>query len=212
MGDSDTVGYGNLSVSRDCTGGEVFFLTDAQAAYGPQVASHFDAEYQTLAISGIGVVRNHGGDNPAPTMPALYPPTPAEAASIADWSPEVVVSTLGSNDFATPLAPGEAWPDPAALQRDFVTNYGRFVKMLRSRYPDALLVLISIKGYEADYLEAHSQVLEELRSGGEDNIVLGVLPEMDRTGCHRHPSRKDHRMLADETIALIEAQPNVWRD
>src|SRR5436190_1638011 len=54
IGDSHTVGYGNTSKTRDCTQDDVWSTTDSSAAFGPQVARHYDADYQINAISGRG--------------------------------------------------------------------------------------------------------------------------------------------------------------
>ena len=84
IGDSDTVGYGNLSPSRDCTAEEVIELTDTQDAYSPRVGQHFQADYETIARSGIGVVRNYAGMQAGRTMPLLYPRAlPGEITPVA---------------------------------------------------------------------------------------------------------------------------------
>lgn len=215
IGDSDAVGYGNVSSSRDCAGGEVFFLTDTQKAFGPRVARYFDADYQIIAVSGIGLVRNYGGVNSDTTMPPLYPrllidePAPFQPDG---WNPQVVVFALGSNDFATPLGPDEAWPDQQALRIDFETRYARFIETVRVRYPQALFILVAMKDYGTDYLEAHRKVLTGLQSGGDENVVMVVLPKMEKTGCHWHPSDQDHQMLADGIVDLIDKQSGVWSD
>lgn len=215
IGDSDAVGYGNVSSSRDCAGDDVFFLTDTQEAFGPRVARFFDAEYQIIAVSGIGVVRNYGGVNPDTTMLSLYPrrliEDPGEFQPDG-WSPQVVVLALGSNDFATQLEPGEAWPDQQALRTDFESRYTRFIETVRARYPQALFVLVAMEDYGQDYLEAHRKVLAQLQSSGDENVVMVDLPKMEKTGCHWHPSQGDHQMLADGIADLIDAQPGVWGD
>lgn len=215
IGDSDAVGYGNLSPGRDCTADEVFLLTDTQEAFGPRVARHFDAGFHVIAASGIGVVRNIDGSDPGTTMLDLYPrrlindPAPVQPDG---WQPQVVVFALGSNDFTMPLGDDEAWPDQRALQRDFETRYAAFIRMVRSRYPEAFFVLVAMKDYGKNYLRAHHNVLAELQSGGERNLAMTVLPKMEKTGCHWHPSDRDHRMLADGIVELIGERPGLWSD
>src|SRR5581483_9468286 len=59
IGDSYTVGYGNVSPSRTCTREEVHDRTDTQQAFGPLVARHYDADDRIVAYSGFGIVRNY---------------------------------------------------------------------------------------------------------------------------------------------------------
>ncbi|MEP3332254.1 SGNH/GDSL hydrolase family protein [Sedimentitalea sp.] len=215
IGDSDAVGYGNASSSRDCVGDEVFFLTDTQEAFGPRVARSFDADYQIIAVSGIGLVRNYGGVNSDTTMIDLYPrllidePAPFQSDG---WNPQVVVFALGSNDFATPLGPDEAWLNQQALRMDFETRYVRFIETVRAQYPQALFILVAMEDYGADYLEAHRKVLTGLQSGGNENVAMVVLPKMEKTGCHWHPSDRDHQILAGEIANFLDEQPGVWGD
>ena len=54
IGDSHTVGYGNISTKHECTEEEVWETTDNSLAYGPLMATHYEADYQINAIS-VGV-------------------------------------------------------------------------------------------------------------------------------------------------------------
>ncbi|MCL4151415.1 UNVERIFIED_CONTAM: hypothetical protein GTU68_036749 [Idotea baltica] len=215
IGDSDAVGYGNASSSRDCAEDEVFFLTDTQDAFGPRVARSFDADYQIIAVSGIGLVRNYGGSHPETTMLTLYTrllidqPIPSRPDG---WNPQVVVFELGSNDFATQVEPGEDWSGQEALRIDFETRYISFVEMVRGRYPRAQFILVAMDDYGQDYLEAHRKVLTGLQSGGDENVAMAVFPKMEKIGCHWHPSDRDHQMLADGIISFIDGQPGVWNN
>ncbi|MEJ8630146.1 hypothetical protein P0F65_10470 [Sphingomonas sp. I4] len=91
--------------------------------------------------SPAGVVRNYGGFA-APTLPEAYPfalfdgRTPAATPG---WHPQVVVVALGTNDFSTPLKPGERWADRDALHDDYEHHYVAFVGRLRKAYPKAFL-------------------------------------------------------------------------
>ena len=116
IGDSYTVGYGNTSSKRECPGDGVWATTQTQLAFGPLTAKHFDADYRVNAISGRGIVRNYNG-SAGLHLPEAYPNIiNLENASILDsnmaaddWTPQVVVIGLGTNDFSTPLNPGEKW-------------------------------------------------------------------------------------------------------
>jgi lysophospholipase L1-like esterase len=214
IGDSDTVGYGNTSPTRVCEGEEVFLATDTQASFGPRVARAFDADARIVARSGIGLVRNYGGGQDG-TMSDLYPlALTDEAAPLAadGWAPQIVVLTLGSNDFATPLGPGEPWPDQSALRDEFQAAVTRFLAGLRARYPDAFLLVAVPREYDGgDYAVATEAAVEGLRTEGEAAIDLIPLPVLERTACHWHPSLRDHGAMAETLIAYIAARPALWQ-
>lgn len=213
IGDSDTVGYGNLASGRDCAEGEVFRLTDTARAFGPQVARRFGADHQVIARSGVGVVRNHGGAAPGAAMTRLYPrllpddPAPHEPR---DWRPQIVVAALGTNDFATPLAAGEAWADEAALRADFEAAYARFLRALRARYPQALLLVLAFDDFDAEAAAAVRAAAEAVTAEGEDRLDVVSVPELGYRGCHWHPSGKDHDRMAEILGNHIEARSGAW--
>ncbi|WP_143030607.1 SGNH/GDSL hydrolase family protein [Ruegeria halocynthiae] len=213
IGDSDTVGYGNVSSRRECSGRDVHLLTDTQLAFGPLVARHFQADYQIMAVSGSGVVRNAGGVDPGNTMVDRYNRLleEDETTELAEsWSPQVVAFALGSNDFSTPLGAEEAWPDQEALSIDFVARYVQFANRVRLRYPGALIIFFVFEGYGSEYLDAHQQVLNVLRANGDEKVAMVNLPKIEKLGCHWHPSQKDHHLMADKIIQFMQMQPAVW--
>jgi lysophospholipase L1-like esterase len=124
IGDSYTVGYGNTSASRECTSEQVHDRTDSQQAFGPLVARRLDADYRINAYSGFGIVRNYGGGSPGLSLPAIYDRLKPDDGRRLDrgsrgWRPQVIVVNLGTNDFSTPVKPGERWRDRAALEADY---------------------------------------------------------------------------------------------
>ncbi|WP_210528160.1 SGNH/GDSL hydrolase family protein [Rubellimicrobium arenae] len=215
IGDSDTVGYGNLSLDRDCAPEDLLGLTDTREAFGPRVARHFHADYETMAQSGIGVVRNYDGALPGRTIPLIYPRAlPDEAAPKAGdrWAPDIIVLALGSNDFATPLTEGERWADNDDLRTDFQAGYVEFLKAIRRAHPGAYLLLGAWEQYGPDYMLAHQAIVRDLKAQGEARVDLIILPQMDRSACDWHPSLSDHETVAQALIDYIEARPGMWDD
>ena len=213
IGDSDSVGYGNTSSTRDCTGDDVFLTTDTMESYGPSVARHFQADYQLNAMSGIGLVRNYGGVMPGRTMTTMYSRVlfdePVLVAPDA-WRPNVIVLALGSNDFASPMGEGEQWTDEVALRGVFETTYLRFIQGLRADNPAAFFLLVAWEEYGRDYVGAHEAVLESLQAERDMQAGLVILPAMEKTGCDWHPSLEDHQRTADAIIRYLEARPTLW--
>jgi len=147
IGDSFTVGYGNTSRTRTCTEREVHDTTDTQQAFGPLLARRLDADYRIHAYSGFGVVRNYNGTSRDLSLPAIYHRTrPGSPQGLTGddrtWRPQLIVINLGTNDFSTPLNPGERWPDQKALKTAYRLHYVSFLRMLRARHPQARFVLM----------------------------------------------------------------------
>lgn len=202
IGDSYTVAYGVRSASRDCTEQQVHDLTDTSLSFAPILAARLNADYRIEAFSGRGVVRNYNGLAPGEPLPALFPrliPGQGEPRIAANdpWKPDVVVVGLGTNDFSTPLNPGEAWADEAALRKDYREAYVAFVEGLKASRPGARFFLIQGDTFVDDVAEVAS------RAGATAVRITG----MERTACHSHPSVADQRMMADRLEAAIRSSP-----
>jgi lysophospholipase L1-like esterase len=214
IGDSHTVGYGNLSPQHDCSEAQVWATTDTTLAYGPRVAGHYGAGYRVNAISGRGIVRNYGG-MPADTLPQAYPYLLFDRSARdadASWQPQVIVIALGTNDFSTPLAAGEPWKDRAALHADYERGYVAFVQSLRARHPHARIVLWSTGLFDGEIRSEVQRVVARLRNTGETRISYLAVDGLQMGGCHAHPSLADHQRIADVLVAHIDALPTAWDD
>lgn len=197
IGDSYTVGYGNVSPTRECTTQAVHDATDTQRAFGPVLARRLGADYRIVAYSGYGVVRNYAGHDPGKSLPALYgrgiPAEPQSLAKPAAWKPRVIVINLGTNDFSTELKPGEAWADPTALRAAYRTRYIVFVRELQAQQPQARLVLMGSDAFIGE-VEAVATAT------GATAVRFGGL---ELTGCHSHPSAKDDAQMADLLAGVV---------
>jgi lysophospholipase L1-like esterase len=197
IGDSHSVGYGNLSATRDCKAAQVHDTTDTSQAFGPILAKRLGADYRVIAYSGYGIVRNYAGKFPGESLPYLYPRAipgePAPAAADPGWKPGIVVINLGTNDFSTPVNAGEAWADDAALRADYRARYIDFVKERRRSNPRARIVLMGAENFYAD-------VAAVAEATGTTAVKV---PKLEMTGCNWHPSLKDHRTMADLLAATL---------
>jgi lysophospholipase L1-like esterase len=208
IGDSYTVGYGNTSSTRDCSEDDVWKTTDTSGAFGPLVAKRYRADYQVNAISGRGIVRNYGGFQ-ADTLPQAHPyallnhRTPyADRA----WRPQLIVISLGTNDFSTPLNAGEKWQTRDQLRADYENSYLRFVQQLRARNARASFILWATDTADGEVASETKRVVEKLRASGEKRVAFLLVPNLAFAGCHYHPSLADDRVIADRLIKAIEAQ------
>jgi lysophospholipase L1-like esterase len=212
IGDSHTVGYGVTSAKRECTQDEVWATTDTSRGFGARLAHLYGADYEVNAISGRGVVRNYGGFAAA-NLPEAYHFVLLDGRSRAsepDWHPQVIVIALGTNDFTTPLHPGERWATRGALHADFEATYLRFVQSLRTRDPHALIVLWATDMADGEIEAEVAKVVATLRASGEHRLAYVPVNGLAFTGCHSHPSLADQTVIADRIRAAIDAQADPW--
>lgn len=197
IGDSFTVGYGNTSPGVVCTPQQVHALTDTSQAFGPLVASATEADYRIHAYSGYGMVRNYDGNMQGQSLPLLYPraiPGDVEPIAEADpaWKPGMIAIGLGTNDFSTPIKPGEAWKDADALRSAYRDRYVAFVTELAARQPQAHFLLLASDLFYADVTAVAARLDPGLRARVRTLRIGGF----ELTGCQAHPSLADHRLTA----------------
>lgn len=213
IGDSHTVGYGNTSTKTDCTQDEVWQTTDTSKAFGPALARKYGADYEVNAISGRGIVRNYNGFA-ADKLPEAYPFTLFDKRTLANepgWQPQVIVIALGTNDFTTPLHPGERWATRDALHADFETTYVRFVQRLRARNPSALIVIWATDMAKGEIQTEAAKVAATLRASGDTLVDYVPVNGLSFSGCHAHPSLDDDAVIGGRIAAAIDAHGDVWR-
>jgi lysophospholipase L1-like esterase len=212
IGDSHTVGYGNISTKRECTQDEVWATTDSSQAMPALTARRYGADYQVNAISGRGIVRNYNG-MPADTVPVAYPFTLFDKAKrYADpaWHPRLFVIALGTNDFTTPLHPGEPWKTRDALHADYEQRYVEFVKRLRARDPNAHVVLWATDMADGEIASEVGKVAKRLKAEGVRNVAFVPVTGLAFTGCHAHPSTADDARITTALAIYIDAHPAMW--
>jgi lysophospholipase L1-like esterase len=198
IGDSDTVGFGNTAERRDCDSEQVFAATDTTQAFPARVAQELGAGYRVIARSGIGLMRNAGGEDPARTMRQLYPlalPSHPEVARLPAPKADLLVIGLGSNDFGSEFAADEPWQDNAALSLDFGPGLEEFARARLQENPGAELILLAFGEYGDALSDPYRQTAETLAGEGFA-VRLAMLGKLERTACLWHPSLTDHAMIA----------------
>ncbi|WP_420139595.1 SGNH/GDSL hydrolase family protein [Sphingomonas sp.] len=211
IGDSYTVGYGNLSHGETCTQQQVHDLTDSQQAFGPLVARALGADYRVNAFSGYGVVRNYNGTSAGQSLPLIYPRLKPDDATHVEgdrgaWQPQVIVINLGTNDWSTPLHTGEPWADRQALAADYRAKYIAFARTVMARQPQAHLILM---GSDLFYDQVQ-QIAATLNQDAKNPVVTLHFGGLDMDGCHHHLSTKDDRTEAAALKALLEQHADYW--
>ena len=212
IGDSHTVGYGNTSSTRQCTEDQVWAATDTSRGLAPLVASHYNADYQVNAISGRGIVRNYNGFAAA-TLPEAYPYAMFDKAKTtrdSSWHPQVIAIALGTNDFSTPLNPGEKWTSRDALRADFESSYVRFVQQLRARNPRAYVLLWATDLGDGEIKQEVSNVAERLHQAGDARVGFVTVRNLSMSACNFHPSIADDELIARTLVDYINKVSGVW--
>lgn len=198
IGDSITCGYGVLGVGPNCSFGA---STEAEdLAWGALAAAELDAMHVSIAYSGIGMYRNNGGDI-TETMPMRYGRVLADDATSTwtwDYTPDVIVIALGTNDFAG--------GDPG---QPFVDAYVAFVQMLRTRFPRTPVVLATSPMLDgAARTQLHDHLAAVVSAVGDPQVTSVEIAEQlaaDGYGCDYHPDTTTQRKMADALVPAIRA-------
>ncbi|HUY81839.1 MAG TPA: GDSL-type esterase/lipase family protein [Acidobacteriaceae bacterium] len=213
IGDSYTVGFGNLSATRKCTNAEVWSNTDDPKAFGPMTARHYDADYQVNAISGRGIVRNYNGFK-GDTVPEAYPYVLFDKQQKyvdPKWHPQVLVIGLGTNDFSTALNPGEPWKTRDALHADYVPAYVKFFDALRARNPKAYMIVWAADVAQGEVEREAQKAVQEFEKQGGGNILFLPVSGLQFSACDSHPSLTDDKVLAGKLEHWIDADRGAWK-
>jgi lysophospholipase L1-like esterase len=221
IGDSFTAGYGNVSPGlRDCSGiGGIDRNTNADLSFGALTGRSLGADYQLIAQSGLGMVRNFNGSSPDIDFRTMYdravqnvnldvwhnPPT---------WRPQLVVVGLGINDFSTALNPGEKWASTGELVAAYTTAYQGFLDKLRARYGRGAIIVVSatLLSNTTLFRDTAQQIVADRNARGDSRIRFWYYddPNLDRLGCDFHPSVHDDRIISGLLNNFIGTLPLTW--
>ncbi|WP_299538057.1 SGNH/GDSL hydrolase family protein [uncultured Streptomyces sp.] len=209
IGDSLTVGYGNVSGTRDCDPAQLKRATNTDVSHGALTARHLDADYQINGLSGLGMVRNVAGIVPDITYRTYYDRALLNVDgdvwhNPGTWRPQIVVVNLGANDFSD-LTPGEPWT-PDSLAAAYRTAYDGFLRKLRARHgPGTALVAV---GFDRD-AEQVRRVVEARNAAGDSGVHHWFLDQsgLDFLGCDGHTSARDDRLIAGRLAPFLRGLP-----
>jgi lysophospholipase L1-like esterase len=211
IGDSITCGYGVLGVGPSCT-----FSADTEdesVAYGGLAAAALKAQQTVIAYSGKGVYRAYGGMM-TDQMPTLFGLTlPDDATSTWGFTtpaPDVVVISLGTNDFSG--------GDPGA---GFEQAYEAFLRQVREVYPKAYLVCDMSPMFDAPSRAAAegyvTTAMAKLQNAGDTRVTSLTIAgadggptwgfetqnASDGYGCDYHPSQSTQLRMGQELTAAL---------
>jgi lysophospholipase L1-like esterase len=112
---------------------------DAYRSYGMILARAFDAQVHLVCFGGRGLLRDYRGRRDVLNAPQFFDLSVPDQRSLAAWNhalytPDVVVISLGTNDFSLGI---EKFPE----REGWIATYVRFVQAIRADYPEAQILL-----------------------------------------------------------------------
>ena len=206
IGDSYSVGYGNLSSSHKCSREQLFELTDNSKSYGVLMANAFDADYQINAYSGIGIVRNYNNAMFGKPIGYFYGKSIFDTEKNIEknnFKPDIINILLGTNDFSTKIKPDEKWKNIDELKADYIKTYAEFINQLRRNNHNAL-IFISInidanKNHMAAFKDLEKSLLNQ-----DKRMKFVILPATKKSGCDWHPDLYDHAEMAQILVSKVK--------
>src|SRR5450432_4007560 len=210
IGNSITCGAAADPSEIPCGAGEYHDQHNAYYAYGPRVARLLNANYMLSSVSGIGIYRNWNSLSPA--MPQVYEKTDFQETSMRYWDfktyhPRIVSIALGTNDFSDGDGKTPRLPFDSSV---FVNNYIRFVVLVKSKYPNAQIALLSSPMLNGKKRETLQNCLRAVKTHFDSaphsgkSLALFFFEPMHARGCSGHPNVEDHAILAVELLPFFK--------
>ena len=185
LGDSLTVGYGNLTSGGTAAVAQTAVNQDVTQAYAYLTAEKLGADHSIIAASGIGLVRGYRSfpmsqmfekDSYYRNDATLFTPT---------RTPDLVVINLGSNDKSKNVSLAEY--EKGAI--DLITQVGL-------TYGKSLPIILI-------YKSSYASVIQGLINSFGDGLYMCQLTE-NKDGGNSHPSAEAHRLNAEELTKFIQ--------
>jgi hypothetical protein len=210
IGNSITCGAAADPSEIPCGAGEYHDQHNAYYAYGPRVARALHVNFILSSVSGIGIYRNW--NTAGPTMPQVYEKTDFQFNSKRFWNfktyhPVIVSIALGTNDFSEGDHVHIRLPFDSTI---FVNNYIGFVQLVKSKYPDARIALLSspmINGNRRILLQSCLKAVKIKTDSlypSAKPVALFFFKPMQARGCGGHPNVEDHKILAEELLPFFK--------
>lgn len=200
IGNSITCGYGTEGLLK--TDPFKAETENCNLAYSCIIARYFDADYTLIAHSGRGAARNYGDTSRVSKvtmkelMDGTFDMTPENRWNFKDYTPDLVVINLGSNDFST---------KPHPLKEEFLAAYDKIIVKLRTLYGNVnILCVAPPKGGAFDYLREFciSKKDKNLHFAAYLNEVYNDDTDLGSSG---HPNYQGQKKIAMTLIPHISS-------
>jgi lysophospholipase L1-like esterase len=211
IGDSITVGYG-LDGVLPCT--NTAALEDNPLTYEALASNSLKAEYNVIAWSGKGLIRNYpsGTVDTSPIMPQLWTSYGANDAANTytfppSWNPQAVVINLGTNDWAY-----QGYRDPMNTTV-FASTMVQFVQTVQKHYTAAEIFLMTSPMLSDTYPTA-----ADAQKTNQTNAIKSAIAQLgpkahlvewptqgSDVGCDYHPNAATHAAEAPVLASAISS-------
>ncbi|MGE5521515.1 MAG: GDSL-type esterase/lipase family protein [Candidatus Dadabacteria bacterium] len=210
IGNSITCGAAADPSEFPCGTGEYHDQHNAYYAYGPRVARILNTEFVLSSISGYGIYRTWNRERPS--LPLVYEKVDFQESNPQLWdfktfTPKIVTIALGTNDISE--GDHQVKRDPFDTSR-FINAYVSFVQTVKSKYPNAQLVLLNspmVSGSRGQVLENSLRSIKQkvdLLYPASSPVELFYWKPMQARGCGGHPSVEDHAIMADQLALFLK--------
>ncbi|MDF2543956.1 MAG: acetyl xylan esterase [Herbinix sp.] len=198
FGDSITNGCGNghPHVLRDAP-----HLDDGYMSYVGISARMLNAEYHTLAISGIGMLQDAMGNING--LPVHFHGTLGKDTvpwNFSNYIADGVIINLGQNDYSNPID-----------DEKYIDTYIEFVHDILCKYPNAS-IFCCLGTMNNNYLPSVQRVVAHFNELGNEKVYcvdLGLIhPEVEGWGGCFHPSAQTHYRMGLELAGFISEKTN----
>ena len=202
IGDSYSCGYGVEANAQAHFKPET---EDCNKAYGPIIASYFDADYVLIAHSGRGVARNyHDKDQVSQTnMNDLYlrifDNAGTQLYTFNAYHPDLVTINLGTNDYSSGNIP---------TVQQLADNYLKLIQSVRSHYPSVPVLCIIPHSANKNLTTALDEVktrISKLDRVFMSNPMPNIVTSAYDLGADSHPNYQGQRKIAMTLIPQISA-------
>lgn len=206
IGDSKTCGYGTEGKDKS----EHFSPTteNCDKTYATIVARAFVSQYQLIAHSGLGMVRNYGDSlkisvdrKPMPArIEYLFDNDSTIQYDMGQYIPDAVFINLGANDFST-----QPYPDEV----DFIVAGKKLVRNLLNYYPGVKIFCFTGPLIKEPCYSYTKKMVESIRSEMKttDIIFLGAPSDLLNSdsdlGSDSHPSYQGQLKTAKHILPLM---------
>lgn len=147
-----------------------------------------------------------------PSMPQVYEKTDFKLNSSNKWdfktySPKIVSIALGTNDISLGDKINPRKPFDEVL---YISNYVNFIRLIKSKYPKAQIVLLSspmVKNAAGELLKKCLQSIKtkaDIAFGSYKPVQLFFFDPIEIHGCSGHPSVEDHSHIAQQLIPFFK--------
>lgn len=203
IGDSITCGTGSDQSQVPCGKGKWEDQHNAYMSYGPVAARKLNAQWHLSAVSGIGMI--HSCCNMNVIMPQVYDKVSMRNDTILwnfnNYQPDAVTICLGQNDGIR---------DSAV----FCSTYVKFIKTLRSYYPDAAIVCLTSPMADANLTPVLQKYLNRIvnyvNNNGDKKVYGFFFSKQYNNGCDGHPDLAQHQLIANKLSVFLSKLLN-WK-